>query len=140
MGSRGAKVVAILAANGRLAEPGNAAAAGERIVISCAGLGQVSLPVAAGFASPENAATVNAVTVTIGGANAPVSFAGLISGSAGMYQVIAAVPQGAGRRPRRGAVDGSRSNQSSRKRWRCAEQCEAGDSPGHARRYQFRPL
>jgi uncharacterized protein (TIGR03437 family) len=90
----GAGQGAIVAANGKLAEPGNPAAAGERIVISCAGLGQVSPAVPAGTASPENSASVNAVTVSIGGVNAPVSFAGLIPGSAGMYQVIATVPAG----------------------------------------------
>jgi len=85
----------ILAANGKLAEPGNAPAAGEQIVISCAGLGQVTPPIAAGLASPGESTTVNPVSVTIGGVDAAVLFAGLVPGAAGMYQVIATVPQGA---------------------------------------------
>ena len=38
--------------------------------------------------------TVDTVTVTIGGVDAPVPFAGLAPGFAGLYQVNAVVPAG----------------------------------------------
>jgi uncharacterized protein (TIGR03437 family) len=37
---------------------------------------------------------IDPVTVTIGGVNAPVFFAGLIPGFTGLYQVNATVPTG----------------------------------------------
>ena len=39
-------------------------------------------------------ATVNAVSVSIGGQDAPVSFAGLTPGFVGVYQISVTVPQG----------------------------------------------
>jgi uncharacterized protein (TIGR03437 family) len=79
-----------------LAEPGNGAGAGDSILIQCAGLGSVNPPVLAGTAAPFDplAATVNTVTLTIGGVDAPVSFAGLAPAMTGVYQVRALVPAG----------------------------------------------
>lgn len=72
------------------------AAAGDGIVIYCTGLGQVSPAVNAGVPVPASplSQTTNAVTVTIGGHPAPVSFAGLAPGFTGLYQVNATVPSG----------------------------------------------
>lgn len=39
-------------------------------------------------------AVVNAVAVTIGGVNTTVTFAGLVPGSTGLYQIGATVPSG----------------------------------------------
>jgi uncharacterized protein (TIGR03437 family) len=49
-----------------------------------------------GFAAAADSppSTVNAVTLTIGGVSAPVSFAGLLPGLAGVYQVQSTVPNG----------------------------------------------
>ena len=69
---------------------------GDIAVIYCAGLGAVTPAVPAGTAASLTTLsnTVNPVTVTIGGQNAPVGFAGLAPGFAGLYQVNATVPGG----------------------------------------------
>jgi adhesin/invasin len=79
-----------------LADSRNPATAGDFIVIYCSGLGEVAPPVAAGAPAPLDhlTSTVNPVTVAIGGVDAPVQFAGLSPGFAGLYQVNAMVPQG----------------------------------------------
>jgi uncharacterized protein (TIGR03437 family) len=79
-----------------LAKPGTPARAGDTVVIYCTGLGAVSPQVDSGAGAPLSplAATVNKVTVTIGGQPAQVMFAGLTPGSAGLYQVNAVVPSG----------------------------------------------
>jgi uncharacterized protein (TIGR03437 family) len=70
--------------------------AGDIAVIYCAGLGPVNPSVPAGTAAPLSplSYTTNTVTVTMGGVNAPVAFAGLAPGFAGLYQVNATVPSG----------------------------------------------
>jgi uncharacterized protein (TIGR03437 family) len=70
--------------------------AGDVAIIYCAGLGAVNPPVPAGSAAPKTtlSRTTNTVTVTIGGVNAPVQFAGLAPGYAGLYQVNALIPSG----------------------------------------------
>lgn len=69
---------------------------GYSLTISCAGLGLVDPPVASGAAAPDSppSATTNPVTVTIGGQDAPVSFAGLTPGLVGFYQINTVVPPG----------------------------------------------
>lgn len=71
--------------------------AGDVIVIYCNGLGAVNPAVATGTAAPLGgppSQTVNPVTLTIGGANAVVQFAGLVPGYPDLYQVNAVVPAG----------------------------------------------
>ncbi len=82
----------------RYVEPGNAASAGDAVVIYCSGLGAVDPPVAAGTAAPSSplSRTVNPVMVRIGGVEAEVLFAGLTPSFSGLYQVNALVPTGAG--------------------------------------------
>jgi adhesin/invasin len=79
-----------------LAQPGQPATAGETVVIYCTGLGAVSPPVPEGTPAPSLplSNTVNPVTVTIGGQDAPVQFSGLTPGFPGLYQVNAVVPDG----------------------------------------------
>jgi uncharacterized protein (TIGR03437 family) len=76
--------------------PANPARAGDVLVIYCSGLGAVDGSVGAGTLSPSSppAAVRDAVRVTIGGLEAPVSFAGLTPGFAGLYQINATVPSG----------------------------------------------
>lgn len=78
-----------------LAEPGTPARKGEVVIIYCAGLGPVSPAVESGRRAPASplSGVVNPVTVTIGGAEAQVLFAGLAPGFSGLYQINAFVPQ-----------------------------------------------
>lgn len=70
---------------------------GDVLVIYCNGLGAVSPALPTGTPAPLNgpvSSTVNPVTVSVGGMNAPVSFAGLVPGYPDLYQVNSVVPSG----------------------------------------------
>jgi uncharacterized protein (TIGR03437 family) len=92
--------VYVLRADGTqvLANAANPVATGDNILIQCAGLGAVSPGVDAGTVTPDSppSMTVNAVKVTIGGVDAPVTFAELQPGLTGVYRVRATVPDGVG--------------------------------------------
>jgi uncharacterized protein (TIGR03437 family) len=79
-----------------LAGNGNAATAGDVLVIYSTGLGAVSPRGVAGapIAYPPLSNANATVTVTLGGVSLPVLFAGATPGSAGLYQVNATVPTG----------------------------------------------
>jgi uncharacterized protein (TIGR03437 family) len=79
-----------------LAQAATPASAGETVVLYCTGLGAVMPAVPEGSPAPPSplSNTVNPVTVTIGGQNAPVSFSGLTPGFPGLYQINAVVPTG----------------------------------------------
>jgi trimeric autotransporter adhesin len=74
----------------------NPASAGDALLIFCTGLGTVTPAVAAGAAASTTvlSKTDNPVTVTVGGDNAQVLFAGLAPGFVGLYQVNVIVPSG----------------------------------------------
>ena len=76
--------------------PSSPAMAGDVLTVFCAGLGEVQTPVKAGAPPPSVGTdmTANSVTATLGGIKAPVSFAGLAPGFAGLYQVNLTVPKG----------------------------------------------
>ena len=78
-----------------LATTTNPAMAGDVLVLYCAGLGATNPAAADGLPAPS-APTTAAVTVTLGGQNAPVAFAGLVAGFVGLYQVNTVVPAGVG--------------------------------------------
>jgi uncharacterized protein (TIGR03437 family) len=63
----------------------NPTTAGDVVVMYCNGLGTVTGP---------QSLTVNPLTVTIGGINATVQYAGLAPGCPDLYQVNAVVPSG----------------------------------------------
>jgi len=69
---------------------------GDVATIYCAGLGPVNPASTAGAAASTTvlSSTTSAVTVSIGGQNAQVLFAGLAPGYVGLYQVNALVPAG----------------------------------------------
>jgi uncharacterized protein (TIGR03437 family) len=83
----------VLHANFQLADTNHPVSPGEVVLIFCTNLGAVSPAVANGAAGADQK-TVAPVTVTIGGAKAPVSFAGLAANFVGLYQVNAQVPAG----------------------------------------------
>jgi uncharacterized protein (TIGR03437 family) len=69
----------------------------DTLVIYCNGLGAVNPAVPTGTAAPLSgppSQTVNPVTLTIGGVNSAVAFAGLVPGYPDLYQVNAVVPSG----------------------------------------------
>ncbi|MGH9673814.1 MAG: hypothetical protein ACRD44_11595 [Bryobacteraceae bacterium] len=85
--------------NGAVADGANPSAAGETVIVIAAGLGMTDPPVTAGVAASTTVLSqVRApVSMTIGGVPAPVSFAGLLPGYAGAYQVNAVAPAGTAR-------------------------------------------
>jgi len=76
-----------------LVTPAAPAQAGDVLVFYCAGLGVVDQPVTDGDASPS-ARTQSPATVSIGGQNAAVQFAGLTAGFVGLYQINVTMPAG----------------------------------------------
>jgi uncharacterized protein (TIGR03437 family) len=86
---------AILNVSNQVVNANNPATAGDVIVIFCTGLGPTAPTVTTGQQSPQGQTIVTIpATVTIGGVNAPVQFAGLAPGFVGLYQVNAVVPAG----------------------------------------------
>jgi uncharacterized protein (TIGR03437 family) len=79
-----------------LVTPSAPAQAGDVLVIYCAGLGVTNPLVGDGVASPSSppAQTQAPVTVSIGGQNANVVFAGLTPTLVGLYQVNVTMPSG----------------------------------------------
>jgi uncharacterized protein (TIGR03437 family) len=79
-----------------LADSAHPVTAEQFIVAYATGLGEVSPPVQAGTQTPLDvlSRTIAPVTMTIGGVEARVDFAGLTPGSTALYQVNAVVPAG----------------------------------------------
>jgi uncharacterized protein (TIGR03437 family) len=75
---------------------GNAATAGDSLVIYGTGMGAVNPREVAGAPAITQplSQTNDPVTVAIGGVNAPVTFAGPTPGATGLYQVDVTVPKG----------------------------------------------
>ena len=80
----------------QLVTEANPVAAGDVIIIYCAGLGDVTPEIATGEAATvvPLIETSEEVTVTIGGLPAQVSFSGLTPGLASLYQLNVTVPAG----------------------------------------------
>jgi uncharacterized protein (TIGR03437 family) len=83
---------AILHSNFSVANTADPAKPSETVLIYCTGLGYVAGALPANGVAATGQVTMNAPTVTIGGANAPVSFSGLAPGFVGLYQVNVQVP------------------------------------------------
>ena len=79
-----------------IAGNGNSAKAGDTLEIYCTGLGDATPRLIAGYPAPDSPVSnaIDAVTLTIGGVNVPVAFAGAAPKFAGLYQVNATIPAG----------------------------------------------
>ena len=82
-------------ANGSLVNKAAPAAPGETIVVYGTGLGAASPALTPGQVPTVAASLGTLPQVTIGGAAATVSFAGVVAGAAGVYQINVQVPSGA---------------------------------------------
>jgi uncharacterized protein (TIGR03437 family) len=82
--------------DGKYAEPGSPASAGDVVVFYCAGLGEVTPNVTEGQAVsyPPFHNVASDYSMTIGGRPATIAFAGLVPGLTSLYQVNALVPAG----------------------------------------------
>ncbi len=87
---------AVLDAKFRVVDSTNPATGGDVVQVFATGLGLTNPAVATGTAAPSSptAQVVTAVTVTIGGLQTTVEFAGLAPGFVGLYQVNVRVPAG----------------------------------------------
>jgi uncharacterized protein (TIGR03437 family) len=98
LSGKGAGIIVRVTADGTqsVVSTDNPAHAFEALVIYCAGLGDVSPRQVAGQQATFSplSQTIDPVTVTIGGLDAPVAFAGVTPGFTGLYQVNAYVPSG----------------------------------------------
>ncbi len=82
--------------DGSLVSQTSPAVAGEYLVAYLAGLGNTTVPVPSGTASPSSplAQPIDAPTLTINGTQYPIFFAGLTPGLVGLYQLNFQVPPG----------------------------------------------
>jgi uncharacterized protein (TIGR03437 family) len=75
------------------AGPVTALKAGDPVTIYCTGLGSIDQPLDPAMPAGTTAVnTTNAVTVSVGSQVMPVSFAGLVPGYAGIYEVTSTMP------------------------------------------------
>jgi uncharacterized protein (TIGR03437 family) len=84
------------ASNNQLVTPTNPIFPGDEITIYATGLGVTTPPVTAGLPAPSNplALATSTPSVTLGGVNLTLHYAGLAPGEVGVYQINAAVPHG----------------------------------------------
>ena len=84
----------IRAANGLLATDSNPINRGDVLVIYATGLGQTNPAGLTGYPAPGNplSSALAPTTVTLGGMNLPVTYAGLAPGEVGVYQINVIVP------------------------------------------------
>jgi uncharacterized protein (TIGR03437 family) len=96
----------IVGTRGAFPYPTRPVAAGDSLILYGVGFGPTDPSVKSGQSVAAAAATVNPVTVTIGGISAPVAYSGIVG--AGLYQINVTVPAGtpAGDQPIRASVSG----------------------------------
>lgn len=80
------------AANGLLVTPSNPIHQGDSLTIFAAGLGLTSPAVAAGTVSPSKAVALSQPNVTLNGVGLSTTFAGLVPGQIGVYEIQVNVP------------------------------------------------
>lgn len=82
-------------ANGSLISKAAPAAPGETVTIYCTGLGATTPALVTGVVPSDSFPLATLPQVTIGGASATVSFASVVAGTGGVYQINVQVPSGA---------------------------------------------
>ena len=84
----------IRAANGLLATDSNPIHPGDTLIIYVTGLGQTNPSGVTGYPAPGNPFSIPLIqpSVTLGGVNLPVIFAGLAPGEVGVYQINVTIP------------------------------------------------
>jgi len=82
--------------NNQLVTPTNPIYWKDTITIYLTGMGQTSPSIPAGQPAPGNPLATAAIqpSVTLGGTGLPVTYAGLVPGGVGLYQINATVPSG----------------------------------------------
>jgi uncharacterized protein (TIGR03437 family) len=90
----GGSGIIVKASDRSLIRAGNAARAGDSVIVYATGLGQTSPGLVTGAIVDKVASTTTAVTATIGGQNADVVSAVAAPGSVGVYLVTLRVPTG----------------------------------------------
>jgi uncharacterized protein (TIGR03437 family) len=82
--------------NNQLVTPTNPIHPNDTVVIYLTGMGATTPPVDAGVGAPSSplAEATAQPAVTLGGAGLNVSYAGLVAGEVGVYQINASVPFG----------------------------------------------
>jgi uncharacterized protein (TIGR03437 family) len=82
--------------NGQLVTPTNPLHYGDSITIWATGLGRTNPPIDSGMPAPSNPLPTAVITPTVmlGGMQMSISYAGLVPGSVGLYQINATVPNG----------------------------------------------
>ncbi len=92
----GAGEAAALHPDYSLVSPSSPAKIGETIAVFVTGLGDVSPSISDGAPGPSGTLsnTTNTITAMVGGSAAPVTYAGLAPGLAGLYQVNLTIPSG----------------------------------------------
>jgi uncharacterized protein (TIGR03437 family) len=97
--------------NSKLISPSNLAAPGQVLSLYASGLGPTNPAVPAGPAPSTLAPTTTLPTLSVGGAAANISFAGLVPGYAGLYVINFTVPKTVqGSLPVMVSIDGQTSN------------------------------
>jgi uncharacterized protein (TIGR03437 family) len=86
--------VILRSTNGELVTPSNPIHPSDHISIYLTGMGQTMPQVPSGAPAPSDPLSLVLVqpTVTLGGVNLPIEYAGLTPGSVGVYQINAAIP------------------------------------------------
>jgi uncharacterized protein (TIGR03437 family) len=86
----------IRAANNQFVTATNPINPGDVITIYATGMGVTTPPVTAGMPAPSNplALVTSVPSITLGGVNLTINYAGLAPGEAGVYQINASVPHG----------------------------------------------
>jgi uncharacterized protein (TIGR03437 family) len=109
------EAVAVTAENYQLVSAANPARAGRYISVFCTGLGQLAEEIPTGIPVERPLVTRSPLTLSVGGRNAEVTYAGAAPGYPGLYQINFIVPAGlnSGLQTMQASIGGQQSNPTS---------------------------